>query len=579
MAASTLPTTWSPADDAHAAVERWSLTGIGFVFTEPDPYSGIDIDTCREPDTGQIAEWAWKIIWRLNSYTEVSPSGTGVHIIIRGKLPAGKGNQATHHDGKVEMFSRARYFTFTGIHVDGTPIEIFDRQAELLGLHKQLFASRNTPSAEKYSTPSSPLLASDDELITKARQAQNGSKFDRLWNGHWESDYPSQSEADLALCCLFAFWTRKDRARIDGLFRRSGMMRKKWLREHYREDTMAKAIAMTGDTWSPGQATRPNRSGASGGLIPAAPHVSVDAEWPAQLQPEAFHGLAGDLVETLYPHTEADRAALLVQFLIAFGNVIGRVPYFTVGADGHFSNEFGVLVGASSKGRKGSSWSTIEHVLGMADAEWLNACVQTGLSSGESLIWAVRDQIDGTEPIRAGKEKRVTEYRTVIKDHGVSDKRLMVVEPEFASPLRVSERDGNTLWPLIRQSWDTGRLRVLTKSSPARATGAHISIIGHVTKDELLKYLTDTEAGNGFANRFLWVAVRRSKLLPDGGSLHTVNFAPLIGRLTDALGFAQGGMGRPSFRRRNILAGSGEARIEFDLPPAPGTSGLLRNAA
>jgi hypothetical protein len=194
------------------------------------------------------------------------------------------------------------------------------------------------------------------------------------------------------------------------------------------------------------------------------------------------------------------------------------------------------------------------------------------------LIWAVRDQIDGTEPIRAGKEKRVTEYRTVIKDHGVSDKRLMVVEPEFASPLRVSERDGNTLSPLIRQSWDTGRLRVLTKSSPARATGAHISIIGHVTKDELLKYLTDTEAGNGFANRFLWVAVRRSKLLPDGGSLHTVNFAPLIRRLTDALGFAQGGMGRPSFRRRNILAGSGEARIEFDLPPAPGTSGLLRNA-
>ena len=108
----------------------------------------------------------------------------------------------------------------------------------------------------------------------------------------------------------------------------------------------------------------------------------------------------------------------------------------------------------------------------------------------------------------------------------------MVVEPEFASPLRVSERDGNTLSPVIRQSWDTGRLRVLTKNSPARSTGAHISIIGHVTKDELLKYLTDTEAGNGFANRFLWVAVRRSKLLPDGGRLHTVDFAPLIRRLT-----------------------------------------------
>ena len=117
---------------------------------------------------------------------------------------------------------------------------------------------------EKYSTPSSPLLASDDDLITKACQAQNGSKFDRLWDGQWEGDYPSQSEADLALCCLLAFWTRKDRARIDGLFRRSGMMREKWLREDYREDTIAKAIAMTGDTWDPGQLARPNGSEARG---------------------------------------------------------------------------------------------------------------------------------------------------------------------------------------------------------------------------------------------------------------------------------------------------------------------------
>jgi hypothetical protein len=540
LASSTRSTTWSAAEDACAAVRRWSLAGIGFVFTDSDPYTGIDIDNCRNPETGQIAEWAWEIIRGLNSYTEVSPSETGVHIIIRGKLPAGKGNQAAHHGGKVEMFSRARYFTFTGIHVDVTPIEIFDRQAELLGLHKQLFASRNKPSAEKYSTPSSPLLASDDELITKARQAQNGSKFEQLWNGQWKGDYASQSEADLALCCLLAFWTRKDRARIDGLFRRSGMMREKWLREGYREETMAKAIAMTGDTWDPGQFARLNGSSAArGGSVAAAPHIPTDPEWPTQLQPEALCGLVGELVETLDPHTEADPAALLAQFLIAFGNVVGRVPYFTAGADRHFPSEFGVLVGASSKGRKGSSWSTIEHVLGMADAEWLNACVQTGLSSGEGLIWAVRDEIAAQEAMRTGKERRISGYQTVVKDHGVSDKRLMVVEPEFASPLRVSERDGNTLSPVVRQSWDTGRLRVLTKNSPARATGAHISIIGHVTRDELLKYLTDTEAGNGFANRFLWVAVKRSKLLPDGGRLHTVNFAPLIRRLTDAVGFAR----------------------------------------
>lgn len=537
LAASTRPATWSSIECACAAVQRWALTGIGFVFTDSDPYSGVDIDNCRDPETGQIADWAWMIIRALDSYTEISPSGSGVHIILLGKLPTGQGNQVTYHDGKVEMFSRARYFTFTGIHVDGTPTEVFDRQTELLALHNQLFPKPQTANVER-NLPASPFLASDDGLITKARQAQNGSKFERLWNGHWEGDYASQSEADLALCCLLAFWTGNDRARIDRVFRRSGMMRKKWKREAYRENTMTKAIAMTNETWSPGPLVR-LYGGDGHDVVAPVPHVPMDPEWPTQLQPEALYGLAGQLVKMIGPHTEADQSALLVQFLVAFGNVVGRSPYFTAGADPHFPNEFAVLVGASSKGRKGSSWSAIQHVLGMADSEWLNSRVQTGLSSGEGLIWAVRDEIAAKEPIRTGKERRVTGYETIVKDHGVPDKRLMIVEPEFASPLRVSERDGNTLSAVVRQAWDTGRLRVLTKNSPAGATGAHISVIGHVTKDELLKYLTNSEAGNGFANRFLWVAVKRSKFLPDGGSLHTVDFGALIRHLGDAIRFSR----------------------------------------
>jgi hypothetical protein len=539
LAASTRLQTWSSAESARAAAEKWSLAGIGFVFTDSDPYSGVDLDNCRDPITGEIEPWAWEVIRPLDSYTEVSPSGTGVHTIVRGKLPAGKGNQIVHGNGKVEMFSRARYFTVTGVHVDGTPTEIFDRQSELLTLHERLFAARNTHHAEPCSARSSALQTTNDELITRARQAQNGSKFERLWNSQWEGDYPSQSEADLALCCLLAFWTGKDRSRIDALFRRSHMMRKKWLREDYREETMSKAIAITRDTGDRSQALRLNGPGVCSGAVPNAPQVPVDSQWPAQLQPEAFQGVAGELVEMIDPHTEADPAALLVQFLIAFGNVIGRGHYFTAGADQHYPNEFAVLVGASSKGRKGSSWSAVQTIIGMADSDWLNGCVQTGLSSGEGLIWSVHDEISAEEPIRIGKERRITGYQTVVKEHGITDKRLMVVEPEFAAPLRVSERDGNTLSAVVRQAWDTGRLRVLTKNSPARATGAHISIIGHVTKDELLKYLTDSEAGNGFANRFLWFVVKRSKFLPDGGELRTVDFEPLLRRLNDALQFGR----------------------------------------
>jgi hypothetical protein len=537
LAASTRSATWSSVEDAYSAVEKWSLTGIGFVFSDSDVYGGVDLDTCRDPATGEIADWAWEIIRTLDSYTEISPSGTRVHTIVRGKLPSGKGNQIVHGSGKVEMFSRARYFTFTGIPVEGTPIEIFDRRSELLGLHEKLFAGRNTQQAR--SAPLSEFQASDDELVTRARQAQNGSKFERLWNGEWEGDYPSQSEADLALCCLLAFWTAKDRSRIDALFRRSGMMRKKWLRDDYREETMAKAIAITGDTRDGSQTLTLYASAACSGSAPAAPQVLVDPQWPRQLRPEAFHGIAGELVEIIDPHTEADPAALLMQFLIAFGNVIGRGPYFATGSDQHYTNQFGVLVGASSKGRKGSSWSAIEHIVGKADSGWVNSCVQTGLSSGEGLIWAVRDEITAQEAMRPGKERRITGYQTIVKDHGVTDKRLLVVESEFAAPLRVSERDGNTLSAVVRQAWDTGRLRVLTKNSPVRATGAHISIIGHITKDELLKYLTDSEAGNGFANRFLWCVVKRSKFLPDGGELRTVDFAPFLRRLNEAIQFGR----------------------------------------
>ena len=259
LASSTRPRSWSTAEAARTALVKWSLTGIGFVFSDSDAYSGVDLDNCRDPNTGEITDWAWEIIRSLSSYTEVSPSGTGVHMIVIGSLPAGQGNQAVHHGGKVEMYSRERYFTFTGEHLEGTPTEIFDRQSELLLLHDKVFANRNSKHSSPHPAPSSRPLSRDDDLIARARRAKNGSKFERLWNGKWEGEYPSQSEADLALCCLLAFWTGKDRSRMDALFRRCGMMRDKWLREKYREDTMEKAITMTGCTWDRTGTTRSTR--------------------------------------------------------------------------------------------------------------------------------------------------------------------------------------------------------------------------------------------------------------------------------------------------------------------------------
>lgn len=260
------------------------------------------------------------------------------------------------------------------------------------------------------------------------------------------------------------------------------------------------------------------------------------ADWPEPLAEEAFHGVAGEFVRTIEPHTEADPVALLLQFLVAFGNAVGRSAHFTAEADRHGTNLNAVFVGETAKGRKGVSWGYPQRTMVAADSDW-EGRILSGLSSGEGLIWQVRDAIEKQEPIK--ENRRVVGYDTVIVDHGVSDKRLLVFESEFALVLRVLAREGNTLSAVIRNAWDTGDLRILTKNSPARATGAHISIIGHITRQELLRYLADTEALNGFGNRFFWACVRRSKVLPEGGNLDPAVLAPITAQISSALSFAR----------------------------------------
>jgi hypothetical protein len=260
--------------------------------------------------------------------------------------------------------------------------------------------------------------------------------------------------------------------------------------------------------------------------------------WPKTLAFEAFHGLAGEIVRAIEPHSEADAAALLIQFLAAYGVAAGRFAYFAVEADRHYSNLFAVIVGQTSKARKGTSWGNIRRVFEMAVGDWTSSRILTGLSSGEGLTWAVRDAIYKREAMK--KNGRVVDYQEVEADAGIADKRLLVLESEFTSALRMMSRDGNTLSPALRDAWDRGELALMTKNSPARATGAHIGILGHACREELLRYLNSTEAGNGFANRFLWICAKRSKVLPDGGALSDEMIVPVAGRLREALEFANG---------------------------------------
>lgn len=235
--------------------------------------------------------------------------------------------------------------------------------------------------------------------------------------------------------------------------------------------------------------------------------------WPDPINEKAYHGIAGELARRIAPETEADPLAILIQFMVAFGNVIGRSAYFQVERTRHYLNLFAVLVGRTSRGRKGTAMGWVEDLLRQSgDSDWIDKRVGHGLSSGEGLISEVRDPVEKNET-----DKETGQTKTVIIDAGESDKRLLIVEEEFAGVLVVANRDGNTLSSILRQSWDSGRLRTMTKQSRMKATGAHISIIGHVTKVELVKRMREVEVANGFANRFLWVCVKRSQLLPFGG--------------------------------------------------------------
>ena len=267
------------------------------------------------------------------------------------------------------------------------------------------------------------------------------------------------------------------------------------------------------------------------------------------LKLEAFYGLAGRVVDCVAPTSEADPAAILLHVLLGAGNLIGRSVYAMVEKTRHSCNEFAVLVGQSAKGRKGQAWSTPRALFEQVNPEWMAARVRTGLSSGEGLIYHVRDAREEPQPVK--DHGRVVEYQTVMVDPGEVDKRLLIFEPELASVLRRMNGETSSLSAVMRQAWESGDLSTLTRRDALRATGAHVSVIAHVTREELIANLTETERANGFANRFLFCLVTRSKVLPEGGGVPDIVLAPLV---EDLHAIAARATGEPRELRRTPAA-------------------------
>ncbi len=244
------PSTWATYEQAIAAKDEHGLAGIGFVFSQDDALCGVDLDDCIVD--GELAAWAEDIVKSLDSYTEISPSGTGLKIWIRASK-RGPRCKARLGTGSIEIYDHNRYFTYTGKSYHDRPIR--DAQEALDTLYAHLFPATPYKPTSCASGDVEQVLEIDDELVlVRARAAKNGAKFESLYDRPGADDY---SRADLALAQLLAFWCGKDAEQMDRLFRASARMRDKWDEVHYSdgrsygEGTIDKAIATCTRTYTP----------------------------------------------------------------------------------------------------------------------------------------------------------------------------------------------------------------------------------------------------------------------------------------------------------------------------------------
>lgn len=266
-AQSNNPDTWTDFDTAVRASEQYS--GIGFMFGN-SPFFGVDVDKV-EPDIREFLDGGVGIvsefIHALRSYAELSPSGKGIHIICRGELPKG-----ARHRGNVEMYDSGRFFTVTGNNI-GEYTAVEDCTEAIKPLHeKYLGGTRSEPAQRIVQT--APLPCSVSEVLEAASRAKNGSRFQALYAGNF-AEYTSQSEADMALCNMLAFWTGRNAALMDEIFRNSGLMRDKWDRRQsgstYGALTIQKACEQCENIYQPPVKFRVKIGSGAGGSSAAEP--------------------------------------------------------------------------------------------------------------------------------------------------------------------------------------------------------------------------------------------------------------------------------------------------------------------
>lgn len=557
----TDPARWSSFDDAVAGIARHHLDGVGYCFSSDDPYTGVDLDHARDAETGVVKTWAREFVTLLDSYTEVSPSGCGLHVIIKASLPADAGHKRHYADGVVEVYSEGRFFTVTGQAVDDTPLLILEHQAELDQLRQMVWGDDGQTGASVIAasgTIAPPTCGvtslTDDEVLSHCRNDANGAVFSAIYDHADLSNYDDDdSAADIFIWSKLAFYLGNAPERIARLaeggahYRRpddpteASARQRKWQRPYppygtFQQRQIAVVLAGRGDDAVFGGAL--DTSGVvfiDGAREMHLSHLSRVSDkrvkaWPEPLAAEGYYGILGAITKGIEPFIEADSAALLVNLIVASGIAMGREIFFQVGAAQHHTVLYAVTVGETGDNKSDSTTPLLAlmHAAlalsveankesGTVELLPIAPTIFSGLSSGEGLLWQMRD-----ERWEQRRDPKTHTVQDVLVDSGVADKRLLIEESEFARVMSVMGRENSTLSANLRRLYDSPEVeRSSPKNNPIVVTRPHAGLIAQITPAELRRKLGETELYNGFVNRFLWVLTHRVKSLPQPPSYAT----------------------------------------------------------
>jgi hypothetical protein len=491
-ASSTDPSTWSSYQKAcdELAAYHELYDGLVYFFDENDPFCGLDLDKCllKKNDITSAKAWVKPILLMFaDCYAEFSPSGMGIHIWCVGKL-AGKGRKIEFQiDGvkcAVEAYSRARPFCVTNRRCIGAPDDLKPHQPEIEAA-----------------------LAIAEKLAQEHPLPPQGAKAAAKGAGGGKADGKKQAAKFVGGVAA------AETGRHDTMMSITGTLYAAHVKAPLIRDLM---LAYNETYCNPPKSAKEVCEMLQYLEDNAATAVLEDAvQWPRRLGKDAYHGLAGDFVRAVQPHTESDPAAVLLQFLVMFGNNIGRTAHWITDDTHHYLNLFLALVGPTSRARKGTGYNRAVRPYRDIDPVWFTKCKRSGLKTGEGITHAVRDARYKLDP--EGNPVVGDDGNPIVLDPGVADKRLLAVESELSRVLKAGDREGNILIDTLQQAWDGENLGDMTKHNDEYATGPHISMIGHTTRELLAMTLSQANCVGGFGNRELWACVKRSRILPRGG--------------------------------------------------------------